>query len=135
MVKSYVLDASALIFYLETKPAGHKVVELLKEAAHGRAQILMSPVNCGEAYGKVVREMGHERAAAVMNSLQPLPIRFVDVTKQRAFQAAELKIKHKLYFADSFAAALAKEHKAILVTSDSDFRRLGHDCPILWLKA
>jgi len=37
-------------------------------------------------------------------------------------------------YADAFAAALAIEHKATLVTSDSDFRKLGHAFPVLWLK-
>jgi predicted nucleic acid-binding protein len=36
--------------------------------------------------------------------------------------------------ADSFAAALAIEHQATLVTSDSDFRKLGHGFPVVWLK-
>ncbi|PYY15590.1 MAG: hypothetical protein DMG60_17260 [Acidobacteria bacterium] len=40
-----------------------------------------------------------------------------------------------MYYADSFAAALAMEHKATLVTSDSDFRKLGHSSPVLWLKS
>jgi predicted nucleic acid-binding protein len=39
-----------------------------------------------------------------------------------------------MYYADSFAAALAIEHKATLVTSDSDFRKLGHGFPVVWLK-
>jgi predicted nucleic acid-binding protein len=54
--------------------------------------------------------------------------------KGRAFHAAEVKSKYKLYYVDCFAAALAIEDKAALVTSDSDFRRLGHDFPMLWLK-
>jgi len=46
-----------------------------------------------------------------------------------------MKTKYKLCYADAFAAAPALEHKATLLTSDSDFRRLGHGFPILWLKA
>jgi predicted nucleic acid-binding protein len=44
------------------------------------------------------------------------------------------KARYKLHYADSFAAALAIEHKATLITSDSDFRKLGHDFPVVWLK-
>lgn len=69
-----------------------------------------------------------------MTAIQPLPIRLADATPQRVARAAELKSTYKLYYVDSFAAALAAEHKATLVTSDSDFRRLGHGFPILWLK-
>ncbi len=49
--------------------------------------------------------------------------------------AAEIKARYKLYYVDSVAAALALEHKASLVTSDSDFRRLGIAVPLLWLKS
>ncbi len=58
----------------------------------------------------------------------------LDATPQRAFKAADLKAKYKLYYVDSFAAALAIEYKATLVTSDSDFRKLGHGFPVVWLK-
>jgi predicted nucleic acid-binding protein len=67
-------------------------------------------------------------------AVYPLPIEVLDATTQRAFQAADMKAKYKLYYADSFAAALAAEYKATLVTSDSDFRKLGQGFPVLWLK-
>ncbi len=133
-MKTYVLDASALLAYLQNKPSGKKVNELLKEALRGRAEVLMSAVNHGEVYAWILREHGAERAGATMGALQPLPIRIIDVTSPRALRAAEVKLTYKLYYVDSFAAALAIENKATLVTSDSDFRKLGHGFPILWLK-
>lgn len=133
-MKTYVFDASALFAYLQNKPSAKKVSELLKEAMRGRAEILMSAVNYGEVYGVIQREHGPDRAAAVMNAVRPLPIHLMDATSARACAAAEVKAKYKLYYVDSFAAALASEHKATLVTSDSDFRKLGHGFPILWLK-
>lgn len=134
-MKTYVLDASALFAFLQKKPGAYKVNELLKEAMHGRAEILMSAVNYGEVYGKVLREHGPEQALTAVHAIGPLPIEVLDATPQRAFKAADVKAKYKLYYADSFAAALAIEHKAALVTSDSDFRKLGHGFPIVWLKA
>lgn len=133
-MKSYVFDASALFSFLQEKPGARKVNELLKAAIRGRAEIRMSAVSFGEVYGAVLREHGRERARAIMNAVQPLPITLVDATPQRAFLAAEVKVRYKLYYVDSFAAALTIEHKATLVTSDSDFRRLGHSFPTLWLK-
>ena len=129
-----MFDASALFAFLQKKPGAHKVSDLLKEAMRGRAAIFMSAVNYGEVYGGVLREQGPERARATMSAVHPLPINFADATPQRAFQAAEVKARYKLYYLDSFAAALALEHKGTLVTSDSDFRRLGHGFPIVWLK-
>ena len=133
-MKAYVFDASTLFGFLQNKPSAGKVNELLKEAIRGRAEIFMSAVNYGEVYGAVLREHGPERATATMSAVYPLPIRLTDVTPQRALQAADVKARYKLYYVDSFAAVLALEHKATLVTSDSDFRRLGHDFPALWLK-
>jgi len=133
-MKTYVLDASALFAFLQKTPGAAKLNELLKDTIRGRAAILMSAVNYGEVYGAVLREHGPERARAAMSAVRPLPVSFLDATPQRAFQAAEVKLKYKLYYLDSFAAALAIEQKATLVTSDSDFRRLGHGFPIVWLK-
>jgi len=133
-LKTYVLDASALLAFLEKKPSALKVNELLKESMRGRALILMSAVNYGEVYGKALREYGPERAGTTMGVVSSLPITLVDATSARALLAAGVKVKYKLYYADSFAAALCFENKATLVTSDSDFRRLGHTFPVMWLK-
>jgi predicted nucleic acid-binding protein len=133
-VKTYVFDASALFAFLQKKAAAERVNAILKEAIRGRAEIWMSAVNYGEVYGGILREHGPERATAIMSALYPLPVRLVDATPQRAIQAADIKSRYKLYYVDSFVAALALEHKATLVTSDSDFRRLGHGFPIMWLK-
>jgi predicted nucleic acid-binding protein len=94
----------------------------------------MSAVNFGEVYSTLLRAYDIDRASAMTRTLQPLPIEFVVVDRQGALSAAAVKVKYRLYYADSFAAALAIERKATLVTGDSDFRRLGHGFPILWLK-
>ena len=134
-MKTYVFDASALFGFLQKNAAAGKVNELLKETLRGRADILMSAVNYGEVYGAILREHGPDRALATMSAVHALPIRLMDASPRRTFHAAEVKAKYKLYYGDSFAAASAVEHKATLVTSDSDFRRLGHGFPIVWLKA
>jgi predicted nucleic acid-binding protein len=134
-MKTYVFDASALFAFLRDKPGAPKVEEILTEARRGRAKVLMSAVNYGEVYGRVLRDFGLETALAAVQAVGPLPIEMLDATAPRALRAADIKAKHKLYYVDTFAAALAIEHKATLVTSDSDFRKLGHAFPVIWLKA
>lgn len=134
-MKTYVLDASALFAFLTSKPGAHKVSDLLKAARSGHLKVIMSAVNYGEVYGLALRDFGSDRALTTVNAVNQLPIEMRDSTPQRAFAAAEVKVKCKLFYADSFAAALAIEHKATLVTSDSDFRKLGRNFPVLWLKA
>jgi predicted nucleic acid-binding protein len=133
-VKTYVFDASALFAFLQKKPGAPKVNRILKDAMRGDAQVLMSAVNYGEVYGSILRAHGADQALAAMRAVGPLPIEVLDATPQRSFQASDVKTRYKLYYVDSFAAALAIEHKATLVTSDSDFRKLGHAFPIVWLK-
>jgi predicted nucleic acid-binding protein len=134
-MRTYVLDANALLVFLEPKGGATKVRDILLEALHGRAAVLMSVVNLGEVYGVLLRLYGKDRAVTTLSSVYQSSVEFVDATSQRCTHAAEIKERYKLYYADSFAAALAIERKATLVTSDSDFRRLGHGFPILWLKA
>src|SRR5713226_7643219 len=133
-MKTYVFDASALFAFLRGKPGALKVNELLKEVRRGRARVLMSAVNYGEVYGKILRDSGPEQALSAVHAVSPLPIEIMDATTKSSFRAADAKAKYKLYYVDAFAAALAIEHKATLVTSDSDFRKLGHSFPVVWLK-
>ena len=130
-MRTYVLDANALLTLIENKPATAKVSALMKEALRGHCRILMSSVN----YGEVLRRHGMNQAIDTMTAIGPLPIQLQEASTQRCFRAAEIKTTYKVYYADAFAAALAVEHKATLVTAGSDFRKLGHGFPILWLKA
>ena len=133
-MKTYVLDASALFAFLRVTPGAKRVNEILKEAVRGRAQVVMSAVNYGEVYGRILRDLGPEEARKGMQMAAPLPIELIDATPSRCIGASEVKAKYKLYYVDCFAAALALEYKATLVTSDSDFRKLGHGFPVVWLK-
>ena len=45
--------------------------------------------------------------------------------QERATRAAALKQKHNLSYADSFAAELAIDYKAWLVTADPEFSKVG----------
>jgi len=133
-VRNFVLDSSALWVFLQHKPSGPKIAALFIEAARQRVQIFMSAINFGEVYGLVLRGEGHDRAQQLVRVIQPLSMQIVEPTVQQCCQAAEVKSRYRLYHVDAFAAALALELKATLVTSDSDFRRLGRSVPILWLK-
>ena len=134
-MKTYVLDASALFAFLQHTAGGPKVSELFKEAAKLRLRILMSAVNYGEVYGRVLRDAGIVAAGRARSVIATLPVELMNVTPEAAMRVAETKVTYRLDYVDSFAAALALEHKATLVTSDSDFRKLGRGVPIVWLKS
>jgi predicted nucleic acid-binding protein len=63
-----------------------------------------------------------------------LPIEFHPATRELADRAADLKSRISFSLADAFAAALAKEKKADLVTGDPEFKAAEKEIRIQWLK-
>lgn len=124
--RRYVLDANALVGFLEGRvPAAERVLRLLMEAATNELPLLMSAVNWGEAFYVEWRFGGESKANAAESRLRTLPILVIAADYPRATRAAALKQKHNLGYADAFAAELAIERGAWLVTADPEFANLG----------
>jgi len=131
-VKRYVLDASALMAFFEHEPGADRVEELLREAAGTERRLLLSVVNWGEVYYSVWRKYGETMAKQKVEEIARLPIELVDVDLETAKLAATLKAQHKLPYADCFAAALAAQRRALVVTADRDFECLKDAIGVLW---
>lgn len=132
-MKTWVLDASALMTFFEDRPQADKVEELLAHGAEVKHPLLMSVVNWGEVYYSVWRARGEKAAAAKAQEIAQLPIEVIDVNLELTRLAASLKALHHLPYADCFGAAVAQSRKATLVTSDRDFERVGSALKILWI--
>jgi len=132
-MKTYVLDASALMTFFEDRSGAEKVEELLAKAAETKRPLLMSVVNWGEVYYSVWRARGEKAASAKLREIAQLPIQVIDVDMELAKLAASLKAEHNLPYADCFAGALAQNRKGTLVTSDKDFQRAKTALKILWV--
>ena len=61
-MKTYVLDASALMTFFENRAGAEQVEELLAKAAEAKRPLLMSAVNWGEVYYSVWRARGEPAA-------------------------------------------------------------------------
>jgi len=133
MTESYVLDANALIDFVESGPGMRKVDQLLHAAGREQADIFVSVMNLGEVFYWLWIKRSEERARKTIDGFSRLPIRIVAVDLPQAIKAGELKALHKIPYIDCIAAALALQHRATLVTADRDFERLGRNFPVLWL--
>jgi predicted nucleic acid-binding protein len=131
-----VLDSWALIAFFEDEPAAEAVEELIHQATQERHRLYLSAVNWAEVYYNTMREVSLEAAEARAQDLATLPIDVVGVGDdlKLARLAAQFKATHKMSLADAFAAALAKEKKAELVTGDPEFKALEKEIKIHWLK-
>ena len=124
--RRYVLDANAIIGFIEhRRDAAEKVRNLLAEALRRDVPLLMSAVNWGEVLYVVWRRHGELKARSAEVTLQQLPIVVISADQARASRAAALKHKHSLGYADAFAAELAIERGAWLVTADPEFANVG----------
>jgi predicted nucleic acid-binding protein len=124
-LRRYVLDANALISFLEGRPVAPKVRQLIEEVERSDSPLLLSAVNWGEVFYVSWRLHGEGLARAIESKLRRLPILVIAADQERATRAAALKQKHNLSYADSFAAELAIDYKAWLVTADQEFSKVG----------
>jgi predicted nucleic acid-binding protein len=93
----------------------------------------MSAVNWGEVFYTAWKLYGELQARQVDARLQEMPVAVVAVDRDRATRAAALKQKHNLGYADAFAAELAIERAAWLVTADPEFAKLGKSLSVYTL--
>ena len=131
-----VLDSWALIAFFEDEPAASDVENLLQQAADEKHKLLMSVVSWGEVYYNTMREVSQAAAEQTAQEIAALPIDIIGVDDDLvlARQAAIFKAKHRMAYADCFAAALAKQKNAELVTGDPEFRAVEKEIKISWLK-
>lgn len=131
-MKIYVLDASAVVEFLSKGIHFGKVAPLMKKAANGEAQLLISLVNWGEVLYSMARSVGLSRATSDLKALGAY-VEPIVVDEAAVEAAAAVRLHYRLGYADCFAAALAMRVNATLVTTDPDFSKLGKRLKILAL--
>ena len=132
-MKSYVLDSFAIISYARGENGAMKVFELLNKALLGEIELFLCVINWGEIYYITLRMQGKENAELLRATIARYPITIIEANKELTLKAANYKAFHKISYADAFAAALAKDKKAVLVTGDKEFKSLEKEIKINWI--
>lgn len=134
MDSAYILDSYALIAHFEDESGGEYVRKVLKAAHAGKTKLYMSVINFGEIYYNTYRERGREKAEQVLFAIEQLPITVVNADMEITIEAAGLKGKHPVAYADCFAAALGiKKKRAKVITGDPEFKQFGETVKVEWL--
>ncbi len=128
-----VLDSYALLALLRGEPGSESVRQILEKAADRDAPVHMSEVNYAEVQYIIRRKDGAATWKAIAAELVAAPIEFHPADRRLADSAADFKSRFKISLADAFAAALARERKAELVTGDSEFEALEKEIKVTWL--
>ena len=94
----------------------------------------MTDVTYAEVKCILLKKDGRAAWEQAQEVLKSLPVDFHSTSRALADTAADFKARFKISLADAFAAALAKEKKAELVTGDPEFKVLAKEISISWLK-
>ncbi len=128
-----VFDSWAIIAYFEDEPSGKKIEEIIIEANESGIPMWMSVVNAGEVWYIVARQTSPSEADSTIAELRSLGIQFDNPEWKSTRQAALFKSKHKMSYADAFAAALSMQKSAHLVTGDNEFKQIEKEIKLLWV--
>lgn len=128
-----VLDSWSIIAYLEDESSGEKVEKIIVEAHADKMPLFTTAVNAGEVWYIIARKTSTAEADEAIADVRRLGIELVDADWELARAAAGIKAHHKMSYADCFAAALAKEKRASLVTGDPEFTQVENEVKIHWV--
>ncbi len=133
MDEIYVLDSFAVLALLGAEAGAAEVAALLQQAEAGHIRLLISWVNLSEVAYIVERCHGTRRLQQALATLAMTRLEAVTVEQALALAAAHLKAHHPIAYADAFAAALAQQSGAVLVTGDPQFHHLEDVVSVHWL--
>jgi uncharacterized protein len=125
-VKTRVLDSWAILEWIGGRqPGTEAVARLLAESSAGSTRLFMSAINAGEVY-YFLRKNGKEKLADLWReSSGTLPATIEVPTAGEIWDAADLKARYPVAYADAFAAALAQKYECPLVTGDPELRLIA----------
>ncbi len=128
-----VLDSFALLALFRDEAGADIVAGILEKAGRQDQPLHMTEVNYAEVQYIVRRKDGDAAWESIAEELKAAPIEFHPADRQLADSAAGFKSRHRISLADAFAAALAKDKKAELITGDPEFKALEKVIKIYWL--
>lgn len=128
-----VLDSYALMAFFEDEPGADLVRGLILKAEEDNIKLLMSVVNLGEVWYSIARTTSPKTADQYIRDIEGMAIEIVDADWPLTHLAATFKVDGNISYGDCFAAALAKNRKAELITGDKEFKVLEGEIKIYWL--
>jgi len=119
MIPLYILDACALIAFLQKETGWEQVKDILLQAHEKTVFLHMHNFNLLEVYYDMYRNIGKEKADEELAMIRLLPITFnITLNDDIFLEAGRLKATYKISLADAIVLALANITKGILLTAD-----------------
>jgi predicted nucleic acid-binding protein len=121
----FVIDSWPVLEWLrEREPGQTQFLKLVDAAERGDLKLEMSRIIQGEIWYQVAKRWGYDVSPAYRVRIAKLPIQVISIDDDLVDEAAELKARFSISYADCFAAALAIRRGAPIATGDPDFFKL-----------
>lgn len=126
-MKKVVFDSYAFIAFFRQEPGYEAVRDLLVKMAANESAGYITTVNIGEVYYMISRKSNQKAAETALDALLKFPLNIIEADLGLSLEAAKLKAKYSLSYADAFAAALTIQKKGVLLTGDPEFDALAKE--------
>jgi predicted nucleic acid-binding protein len=131
---TYVLDASAVLRYLDDEAGADRVAAIIKSHLSGSCEVAISALHWGEVAGIVHKIHGKDAMDLALARLNVFGFQIVPANADRAVRAALVKLKKNIPYVDSFGVELAADlPDAVLVTADFDHKPAHREVKIEFL--
>ena len=115
----YIIDACALIAFLNDEEGADKIEDLLNQSAASDISVSISIINLLEVYYGELRDKNAEIAQIALDMVQHYSIKIINTISEQVFrEAARLKVTYKMSLADCLGIATAIELSGQFVSSD-----------------
>jgi PIN domain nuclease of toxin-antitoxin system len=134
---TYVLDACALLAFLNDEPGAEKIETILNQSVVGECAVSMHINNLLEVFYGQLREKGLEIAMIVLAAVDAYTITIIDTIFDPIFhKAAHIKAAYRCSLADAIGLAAAFDLSGTFVTSDGEIKPVEAAEPvsILWFR-
>lgn len=116
----YVLEAQALLRLAQDEPGAERIAAVLEQAQAGQCRVLLHQISLGEVVYRIGREFGWPVARRKRQEILLLPIEIVPFSEDLFWDAVEFMAVEPQAHATGFAAVLARQRKAILLSGDPE---------------
>jgi predicted nucleic acid-binding protein len=128
---TYVLDACALLAFLNDEPGAEAIENLLNQSATKESIVAMSIANLLEVFYGQLKKKGPKIAQAVLSVVEAYSVTIIDTISESVFyKAARIKAGYKCSLADAIGIGVAADMSGTFVTSDGEMTPIDQQEPI-----
>jgi ribonuclease VapC len=62
-----------------------------------------------------------------------MPVEVIAPSSEIILSASEIKAQYAISYADCFAAATALQYSALIITGDTEFKKIEHLIKVVWI--